>query len=183
MFNSDKKNSSINFLNNKKLDNTKIGKVINWATTIGKSIICLTFSFVIFSFIYRFYLDHQIELLTEKIQNNINEIDQYSQHEKNIIDFQSKLNLVEEKTKDEIVYIKVFRALEICMPKQSQLKNIEMNKKSLKIEGTTQNEVIFSNFLNALKKQEIFSQIIIDDLKTEGVLNPKISFVIKLQIV
>lgn len=173
---------NINLLPRENLEETSLGKSISWMLTIGKSIVFMTFSIIVFSFLYRFNLDKKVEILQEEVQNNINEINSLKDEEQEIRNIQAKLDFSDELLGERPNIAEVLRRIENSLPIQSSLSELTLNNNKLTFEGVTDNEVTFSNFLTALKKQEPFREIVIDNLKSGGVKDPTINFKITLVI-
>ena len=176
------KDIKINLIPNNNIDNSTIGKSISWMLTIGKTIVFLTFASIVFSFLYRFNLDKQVEILIEEVSQNIDTIQSMQEEEKKIRNLQAKLEFTDSLLSERPNIAEVLRRLENSLPIQSSLKEISLNDNKLTFEGETDNEVTFSNLLTALKKQETFNEIIIDHLQSGGVQNPTITFKITLHI-
>lgn len=176
------KTTSINLIPKYDISQTSVGKSLQWVLTVGKTIVFLTFSAVVFSFVYRFSLDKKIEALNEQIEHRVDQITEFQDEEFAIRNLQAKLDFVDELLSEQPNMLEVFRSVENSLPVQSKLDSITFSRNVLSIEGKTKNEVTFSNLLDSLTKQKIFNEIVINNLKSGGVQNPEINFEINLKV-
>jgi Tfp pilus assembly protein PilN len=175
-------NFKVNLLPRTEFEKTQIGKFLSWTLTTGKSIVFLTFSIVVFGFLYRFQLDKQIEVFTDDIKSDINEVRQLQEEEAVIRGVQAKLDFSQELLMELPDISEILRNVENSLPVQSYLSSIELNRNQLTIVGKADNEITFSSLLAALQEQAIFQEIVIDSLRSGGVVDPTISFIITLTV-
>jgi Tfp pilus assembly protein PilN len=175
-------NFKVNLLPRTEFEKTQIGKFLSWTLTTGKSIVFLTFSIVVFGFLYRFQLDKQIEVFTDDIKSDINQVRQLQEEETVIRGVQAKLDFSQELLMELPDISEILRNVENSLPVQSYLSSIELNRNQLTIVGKADNEITFSSLLTALQEQAIFQEIVIDSLRSGGVVDPTISFIITLTV-
>lgn len=182
-----KKNKSnpikINLLGDKQLDSTQIGKIINWGLTIGKSIVFLTFAIVIICFFYRFSLDKKVENLNDKITENLDTIQTFSEIEPRIRKAQTQVTIMNDITSGQEVIELILRKIEnsISLDTRITIIDINLNDNTLKIKGETNNEMVFNQILNTIKAQKEFVHISVDELSSGGVLDPTVKFLINIK--
>lgn len=166
----------INFLSGRKFNESRVGRIITWALTVGKVIVFTSFAVIMGIFVYRFYLDKQIESLQEKINNNVNEIQSYAEREKEIRLVQDKLSGLKTILDEEISLFEVTSKIEERLPQYSSLENISIAGDKITLTGTTRDETYFAAFLSSLKKEERFKELVVNEISSGGILDPKLSF-------
>ncbi len=174
------KEIKVNFLKNVCLEDTYFGKTVKWILTVGKAIVFISFSIIIFIFFYRYTLEKKIDYLSDKINSAITDISQYEQQESSIRILQNKLNAIDKNNTSQIKYFLVLDTIENNLPINSSLKNIEIDNENILISGEAKNEITFSSLLSSLKNEKLFEEIIVNNLNSGGVINPVITFEISM---
>ncbi|MGI5827848.1 MAG: PilN domain-containing protein [Patescibacteria group bacterium] len=179
-----KKTLTVNFLTSTNFENSKLGKAINWALTIGKTLVFITFTVVVGALLYRFSLDRKVSALNEQIDEDVAAIQEYSEIEFKIRRLQDKLDTIDtiltsDNSQDMVL---VLRKIENSLPLGTQLELISFSGNRLTFKGKTLNEKLFAAMLAALKKVPEFEEISVDELQSKGVINPEITFSIQIEI-
>jgi Tfp pilus assembly protein PilN len=169
---------TINILQRLRFEASPVGKTAHWILTVGKAGVLFTFSIIALTLMYRYTLDRRVEMTRESINENISTIQSYSESEVKIRSFQKKLQFINNLSSASQNSVLFFQKIESNLPKDIFLDtlNIDYQNGSIQLRGKAMNEVVFSQMLNALRKQEEFSEISIDQIQSGGALNPEITF-------
>ncbi len=173
---------TINILQQLRFDASPAGKTARWILTVGKAGVLFTFSIITLILLYRFSLDRRVETIRESINENISTIQSYSESEAKIRSFQKKLQFIDDLSPDSQNSVLFFQKIESNLPKEVFLDTLSIDylNGSIQLRGKTANEVIFSQMLNAMRKQEEFSEITIDQIQSGGAQNPEITFTMNI---
>jgi Tfp pilus assembly protein PilN len=171
---------TINFLSSTSFENSKLGRTVHWVLTVGKALIFITFAVVMGCFIYRFTLDRKIRDLQDDIEANISALSENNLMEYKIRKTQDKLEAISKIINTSKDFNFLLRKLENCIPSNTEVSSISIQNNLISFSGKTQNEIVFSAFLSALKKQEEFSSIIVDEISSGGIANPQVGFTIRI---
>jgi len=165
---------TINIIKSLRFEASPVGKTANWILTIGKTGVFITFSIIVIALIYRFSLDRKVETTRDLIKDNIATIESYNKFDTIIRSVHKKIQFIlklNNFNKNSVIF---FQKIESNLPKDVKLDtlNIDYNNGSIQLRGKTSNEVVFSQMLNALRRQDEFSEISIDQIQSGGALNP-----------
>lgn len=158
-------NISINLLPKDPFLASPIGKILQWALSVGRYIVIFTELIVIISFITRFSLDRQITDLNEKIFQKKTVIQSYG-------DLEPKVRLAQQKTQqydqlaDQANLSEVFPQLTAIIPQGVSLNELTVQPGSITFTGTAQSENSFNLLVNNLQVSPDFNDIVVNSITT-----------------
>ncbi|PIP53077.1 hypothetical protein COX08_02955 [Candidatus Beckwithbacteria bacterium CG23_combo_of_CG06-09_8_20_14_all_34_8] len=176
---------TINILQQLRFDASPAGKTAHWILTIGKAGVLFTFSIIALTLMYRFTLDRKVEIIHDLIKQNITTIQNYNESndlENKIRGAQNKINFINNLSGLSQNGVLYFQKIESSLPNNVFLEtlNIDYQNQSIQLRGKTADETIFSQMINALRKQEDFGEISIDQIQSGGAVNPEITFTMNI---
>jgi len=173
---------TINVLQRLRFDASPAGKTAHWVLTVGKAGVLFTFSIITLTLMYRFTLDRKVETVRDLIKQNIATIQNYNDLENKIRQAQKKIDFIANLSPISQNGIAYFQKIESSLPKNVFLETlgIDYQNQSIQIRGKAADEIVFSQMINALRKQEDFGEISIDQIQSGGAVNPEITFTINI---
>ena len=173
--------NTINFFLQDKFERTPIGRFLKWALTIGKYIIILTQLIVIATFLFRFKLDKNLEVLNENINQNQKFIiaSQDLEYKTRIV--QDQLETLKMINKDQVLISQTIEILSQITPLEVKLETVNLSQKSINIEGSALSEIGLATLINGLQNQPYFSNINVNSVSTGGPKNPALTFEISFK--
>lgn len=173
---------TINVLQRLRFDASPAGKTAHWVLTVGKAGVLFTFSIITLTLMYRFTLDRKVETVRDLIKQNIATIQNYNDLENKIRQAQKKIDFIANLSPISQNGITYFQKIESSLPKNVFLETlgIDYQNQSIQIRGKAADEIVFSQMINALRKQEDFGEISIDQIQSGGAVNPEITFTINI---
>lgn len=172
-------NIRINLLPKDPFMSSPIGKVLQWALSVGRYIVIFTELIVIISFITRFSLDRQITDLNENIFQKKTVIESYG-------DLEDKVRITQQKTQqyvqlaDQPNLSEVFPQVTAIIPQGVSLDELTVQPGSIDFTGTALSENSFNLLVNNLQLSPDFNTIVVQSITTskDQTRNPGFEFTI-----
>ena len=142
-----------------------LGKILQWALSVGRYIVIFTELIVIISFVTRFSLDRQITDLNERIFQKKTVIQSYG-------DLEANVRLAQQKTQqysqlvDQPNLSEVFPQLTAIIPQGVSLSELTVQLGSINFDGTALSENSFNLLVNNLQLSPHFSSITVNSITT-----------------
>ena len=158
-------NIEINLLPKDPFLASPMGKILQWALSVGRYIVIFTELIVIISFITRFSLDRQLTDLNEKIFQKKTVIQSYG-------DLEAKVRLAQQKTQqysqlaDQPNLSEVFPQLTAIIPQGVSLNELTVKPGLISFTGTALSENSFNLLVNNLQVSQDFSEIVVTSITT-----------------
>lgn len=159
----EKKNVSINLLNNKQ--GTFVNKFIDWALTIGRLLVILTELIALSAFLYRFSLDRQLIDLHSKIKQEEAIVKTFKNNEDKYRNLQDRLVLASNFSNSGATKIKIFQDILNFVPDGVTLGNLVMSESRVSINATAQNTSALDIFTNSLKTYTNIKKLNLDSIQ------------------
>jgi len=144
-----------------------IGKILQWALSVGRYIVIFTELIVIISFITRFSLDRQITDLNEKIYQKKTVIGSYGDLEANVRETQQKSQQYIQIA-DQTNLSEVFPQLTEIVPQGIQLDKLSVEKEGINFTGTALSENSFNLLISNMQVSPNFSGISVNTISSNS---------------
>ena len=146
-----KQKKTINFLLEDELEKSPLGKFLKWALNIGRHIIIFTELIVITAFAARFKLDKDLANLHEEIIQKQTIIESSAELENEVRFLQKRLTAIDMAQKQSLKTSFILEELSRIIPFDVVFSDLEINKKSILLTGTSLSNVGIATFLSGLK--------------------------------
>jgi Tfp pilus assembly protein PilN len=174
-----KKKDQINLLPEANFEDTTTGRVLSWILSTFRIIVIVTEIIVMVAFLSRFWLDAQNTDLNDEIENKTNVLTSSQDFEKEFRETQNKLKVFSELTKNQGVYAETLKILASYLPPDLYLTSATLEGSTLKVEGSTSNEVSVQQLIVNLSSTEKLHNLKLNELATDpkeaNIFNFKIS--------
>lgn len=176
------KKLDINLLKEGGIGSRPLGKFLKWSLTYGRYIIIGTQIIVLLAFFSRFILDQELSDLHTRIDEKVNILEALKPIETNARILQNKLAIIKQLEDTRSTYTIVASALATNTPPNVSVAQLILNENIMLINGSAQNNIGLSEFLEVLLEESLFNKINIEDITQEddGSLSFKISLLIQL---
>lgn len=144
--------SSINLLPRDSFEFSKTGKILKWATTVGRVLVVLTEFVVLLAFVSRFYFDKKLDDLGEVITQKEAQIMAYEDVEAEMRKVLAKQRSVEMLQNGGLDFVSKVENLTQAIPMGTVLESFSLSKSGLTILGKAQSEYEFAQFVYGIKK-------------------------------
>ena len=145
---------------------TPIGKVLQWALSVGRYIVIFTELIVILSFLTRFNLDRQVTDLNEAIFQKKTIIESYGSLESDVRLTQQKIDHYLE-IEQQSNLVEVFPLLTQVTPQEIRLENLNIKPGSISLSGQALTQESLNLFANNLQLSPAFTNISINKIESE----------------
>ena len=178
-----KKVRHINLLPKEDFERTTLGRIMKWALGSFRFIVIVVEFMVIVGFLFRFYLDVQINNLDDEIQQKAALIDSKSSFEKEFRNTQKKLGFFEKITDPNNLSLASLKEVSGSVPSDIQIETFTKKGDILEITGATLNEASVAAFIDSLEgKQDKISSVELGTVSTQKE-SPLIEFSLKVSLV
>lgn len=167
---------SINLVPKDRFSESLAGRVLNWALTIGRYIIIMTELVVVVAFLMRFRYDMQLADLNEKIKANQEIITSYQDLETQFRFLQARAEAVGTLTDGSGLKKNIYDQISRVTPPDVFLQQVDINRQNLSLKGIALNDVGLITFINLLKNNAGFDQVLLGSLTSKGEKDPKLEF-------
>jgi Tfp pilus assembly protein PilN len=161
--------------------NTPIGKLLQWALSVGRYLVIFTELVVIVSFASRFTLDRRITDLNSAIHQKEIVIQSFGEVEQNIRDTQKKITSYQQVEQQENVAA-IFPVLTAVTPQDVSLTELQMRPGKVTISGTSPSNVSLGLLINNLQVSGRFTDITIERIGTAKDSNSGLGFKIEATV-
>jgi Tfp pilus assembly protein PilN len=155
--------------------NTPLGKLLQWALSVGRYLVIFTELVVIVSFASRFTIDRQITDLNTAILQKQIIIQSHGELEQNVRSAQKKIDSYLQIEQQENV-TEVFPILTAVTPQDVTLSDLEMRPGRVTLTGTTPSNLSLGIFLNNLQVSGRFNDVTVERLGTAKETNAGLGF-------
>ena len=138
--------SSINLLPRDSFEFSTIGKVLKWATSVGRVLV------VLLAFASRFYFDKKLSDLGDVLVQKEAQIAAYADVETEMRKVLVKQQSVETVQKSGLGFASKIDSLTQVLPTGIVLDNLSLDKNGMAISGNAQSEYGFAQFISGIKK-------------------------------
>jgi Tfp pilus assembly protein PilN len=146
--------SSINLLPKDSFEFSTLGKILKWATTVGRVLVVLTEFVVLLAFGSRFYFDKKLDDLNTEITQKQAQITAYAQVETETRKILAKQQPIKDTLSGGLGFKSKIDGLTQILPAGTVLNTFTLNSNSLEISGKAQSEYGFAQFLNGIKTMQ-----------------------------
>jgi Tfp pilus assembly protein PilN len=172
---------SVNLLPKDPFLSTPIGKLLQWALSVGRYLVIFTEMVVIISFASRFTIDRRITDLNSAILQKQVVIESYGDLEQNIRDIQKKTEAFQQIEQLENVTA-IFPILTAVTPPDVTLSDLQMRPGRITLSGTTLSNVSLGIFINNLQVSGHFTDITVERISTAKDTNSGLGFKIEANV-
>lgn len=148
--------------------------LIKWLTSSGRFIVILVEFIVIIAFVARYKLDSDLANLHDKIQNQLPYIKSLQPAESQIRHIQFQLTTIKQIKDGDRDFSAVFSIIASLTPATIQITNITLDRTGsypntqITISGNTPSNVELSAFINALKGNKTFTNVVLTNITLQG---------------
>lgn len=171
----------INLLSQAGISGKPLGKFLRWSLTYGRYIIILTQIVVLLAFFSRFKLDQDLSDLHSKIEEKTNIVKALALVEQNTRTIQHKLETIKTLEVSRALYFEILQTLAQNIPSEVSIQRIILSKNKLTLSGSALNNLVFSSFLNFIRRSGYFTQITLDQVG-KTVNDSSIDFSVSMEI-
>jgi Tfp pilus assembly protein PilN len=161
--------------------NTPLGKLLQWALSVGRYLVIFTELVVIVSFASRFTIDRQITDLNTAILQKQIIIQSYGDLEQNVRSAQKKIDSYLQIEQQENV-TDIFPVLTAVTPPDVTLSDLEMRPGRVNLTGTTPSNLSLGIFLNNLQVSGRFNDVTVERLGTAKETNTGLGFKVEATV-
>lgn len=159
----------VNLLTRNNFESTSWGKISLWALNIGRIIVLIVLVTVIGALASRFYLDRQIALYKEDINDKKFVIETYARQEAEFRRTQERLRVLSDLVDTQSNLEPMLTDINTNLPIELALQSIIISQgNTVTIKGTADNEESVSTFISNLRLSESFLDINLDNLETKS---------------
>jgi Tfp pilus assembly protein PilN len=165
--------SNVNLLGHDLIEESPIGRLVNWATTYGRYIMVLTEVVVLLAFLSRFTLDRKLTDLNEAIEQKKAIIEVNLPFEKEIASLHARIGEVNNIINRQKETNELLTMIRQILPADVYLKKFEITSDSVLLEAAAGSANGFGLLIKNLQNEKSFSGINMTELKkssTEGIL-------------
>lgn len=160
---------------------TPVGKLLQWALSVGRYLIIFTELVVIISFASRFTIDRQITDLNTAILQKQTIIESYGDLEQNVRDIQKKVDAVQQIRQQENV-TDIFNTLTQVTPSDVVLSELQMRPGRITLTGSTLSNVSLGILINNLQVSGRFTEVSVERIGTAKDTNSGLGFKIEANV-
>lgn len=158
--------TSIELLPQEEWQESKFGRILKWALTVGRHIVIFTELIVILAFLSRFKLDRDLADLGEKIKSKQNIVASASSFEEEFRFLQKRLQTIETMREKELKAGLIITELAAIIPLEVKLSNLSIKSNSVSLTATSLSEGGLAALINNLKKSKKFEKLTLTTVET-----------------
>jgi Tfp pilus assembly protein PilN len=158
-----------------------VGKLLQWALSVGRYLVVFTELVVIISFASRFTIDRQITDLNLALLQKETVIDSYGDLEDNVRDLQTKIENYRQVSQLDNV-TDVFPVLTAVTPPDIILNDLQMRPGRVTLSGTSLSNVSLGILINNLQVSGRFTDISVERIGTAKDTNSGLGFKIEANV-
>lgn len=177
-----KQKKTINLFLKDELEKSPFGKFLKWALNIGRHIITFTELIVIIVFISRFKLDKDLADLHKEIVQKQTIIESSAELENEVRFLQKRLTAIDRAQKQSLKPSLVLEELSRIIPFDVVFSDLEINKNSILLTGTSLSNMGIATFLSGLKSSSQFEQLDLKSIASGGEKDPGLKFEISAKL-
>lgn len=158
-----------------------VGKLLQWALSVGRYLVVFTELVVIISFASRFTIDRQITDLNLALLQKETVVDSYGDLENNVRDLQTKIENYRQVSQLDNV-TDIFPVLTAVTPPDIILNDLQMRPGRVMLSGTTLSNVSLGILINNLQVSGRFTDISVERIGTAKDTNSGLGFKIEANV-
>ena len=148
----------INLLPQEEFDVSVVGRILKWAMGTFRIIVIITEMIVMGAFLSRFWLDARNSDLNDLIEVKSAQISLQSEFEKEFRGLQTKLNIIEEVSKNT-KSSEVLSRVSSKLPPDASFSSLSFQESSAQIKGVAGGEIAIMQFILNLDADEFFKEV------------------------
>jgi Tfp pilus assembly protein PilN len=172
---------SINLLPKDPFLATPIGKLLQWALSVGRYLVIFTELIVILGFVSRFSLDRKVTDLNGAILQKKIIIESYGDVEQQVRDVQKKIESYQQVEQQQNL-ADAFPALSQITPQDVTLKELNIQPGSILFSGTTQSNTSLNLLINNVQLSSTFHDVVVEKIETGSNKDPGFHFKIRASV-
>ena len=174
--------SAINLLSHDDFSSTSLGKLSDWALSIGRWIVIVTELIVIAAFLVRFRLDRDIANLTEDLNQKNAVVNAYAQIEENFRQTQTRLQTISQAVNIQTDHQSILNEIGRSIPNDITLTQLAVEDTQLMIKALALTESGMAGMQQQLQFSPLFSNVSLTRVDIDNGFETGILFEIKAQI-
>jgi Tfp pilus assembly protein PilN len=160
---------------------TPIGRLLQWALSVGRYLVIFTEAVVIMSFATRFTLDRRITDLNGTIFQQRSIIDSYGDLEQQVRATQKKIDTyLQIEQQDNLA--EVFPALTEITPQDVKLEELNIQPGTVLFSGTARSNISLNLLINNIQLSPRFSDVFVEKIETGSSKDPGFHFRIRANV-
>jgi Tfp pilus assembly protein PilN len=172
---------NINLLPKDPFLTSPIGRLLQWALSVGRYLVIFTELVVIISFATRFNLDRQVTDLNSTIHQRQVIIDSYGDLEQNVRDVQRKIDSYQQ-VEQQVNIADTFQSLSAITPQDVLLDSLNILPTSIIFAGHTNSNKSLDLLINNIQLSPDFTDVSVERIETSSDKEPGYHFQIKANI-
>ncbi|MGB9637644.1 MAG: PilN domain-containing protein [Microgenomates group bacterium] len=173
----------INLLPKDSFENSDLGKLLSWATNVGRWIVVLTEFVVVCAFLSRFYFDTKLANLFDEVKQKQAIVDSAIPFEEKFLLTQEKIKMVKSLLAQEKKPSTFFTNISGFIPFNIFLTSLGLSENKLILDGYSLSDWEINLFVRELATEPHLSEISLDKINTDknnpAVTNFSITAVVK----
>jgi len=170
----------INLLPKDQFFQTALGRVLKWASTVGRFLIICTELVVILSFAARFKLDRELTDLNEQIIQKSAIVGSYGAIEEEVNAIHKKTTFMKAET-EQLSPTEVLDLIAKRMPANTILSTTQAQPNTIVVTGNALSSNDFSQFIRALQLSPQVTNLNIDQIKSDEKRGTGFEFSIRIE--
>lgn len=146
---------------------TPLGRVLQWALSVGRYIVMFTELVVVVSFATRFYLDRQVTDLNRELVQKQTVIESYGSFEEEFRQVQEKINQYQQIQQTENI-VEVFPVLAEVIPDGVELQELAIYPDRVSIAGQVFSQRSLNLLINNLQLSPNFTNVIVNTIESQA---------------
>jgi Tfp pilus assembly protein PilN len=159
-----------------------LGRILNWALSIGRYIVIFTELVVIISFASRFTLDRQVTDLNDEIHQKQSVVESYGDLEEKVRLTQAKVDQYQQLSQQTNI-ADIFPQLSQVIPADVQLESLAIKQTSVSIDGSAKSQNALNILINNLKLSQNVFNITVDKIETAQETKGTVKFRVRFDTV
>ena len=172
----------INLLPKSEFEKSSIGRLLDWALTVGRYIVIFTEFVVIVCFLSRFKLDKDLERINKQIKEQQSIIISFEELENNVRYTQDRLKAIKTASDKNKKLAFLIQELTKIIPLDVIFTDLAVDQTKIQISGRALSNNGLNTFLVQLKNNKSFSKINLTQISSQGKTNPSFVFSIEANL-
>src|SRR3989338_4206982 len=172
---------AINILPQDPFYETPVGRVMAWASTVGRYLVIFTELVVIISFASRFKLDRDLTDLNSAVLQKSQIVDSYGELEKDVRVTQIKTGYVVQQ-KDGYSSIDILDTVTRSLPYDVVLTTLQVFSQEIQITGIALTPEALAQMVRNLQTQPTIANLFVDQIKSNSQGGAGLEFIIHMQL-
>lgn len=170
---------SINLVKDKEIPLS--GRFVDWALTIGRTIVIITEIIAIATFVYRFSLDERLANLHSLTKEKQTKISSMKNDENKYRNLQDRIALAATFSEKGIKASQSITNFGKLIPDQAEIDNLNFNKNQVNMVISVNSVSLLADLINSLKNYSDVKSISIDNIENKPTVGLSVSMTILLK--